>query len=99
MEYKESARSAIGFGAALLLSGCAGSMWVRDGTGEDELRRDASQCEFGARSGSAGYAVPYRGPGDPFVMGGTSDPYRQVREMNMFDQCMRAKGYNAVPAR
>jgi hypothetical protein len=89
----------IGLGAALLLGGCATSTWNKQGATPEEMRLDASQCDFEARSAASSYRQSgvYRGGIDPFLMNGGSDAIRMIRESNYLSLCMRAKGYDEVP--
>jgi hypothetical protein len=66
----------------VLLAGCTRMMWVKPGATDQEFLRDKYECERDARQSG------YFGTG---VVGAT----------NMTDfakQCMRARGYQYVPA-
>jgi len=63
-------------------AGCTPMMWVKPGLTEAEFRRDRYECERDARQSG------YFGQG----LAG------QLNMIEFAKQCMRARGYNEVPA-
>jgi hypothetical protein len=98
--------------AALLLAGCTPMHWVKSDVTPERAREDAIACRqdawrearsrawpyqtfgpvpFFDSRGRLAYASPYSRYGDPF-----GDPYFEESRLQQF--CMRAKGYELVPA-
>lgn len=93
-----------------LLGGCTPMRWTKNGVDSTTMEKDISACSTQARieaqsedlTEQAYIPVPMAqqdGQGQPVVVWGqrrVTDP--GVREQSRFNLCMKAKGYELVPA-
>ena len=99
------------FAGLLLLGGCTPMMWFKPGSSSLQMRQDQYECaqlaeQQAFREGfyswnSYGWNRPRydkRGrPIDPFMW--QNGPFDQMnREQSLRDFCMRARGYELIPA-
>ena len=88
-------RAALIAGLLLALCGNSQAAWVKDGAGEEDIRRDQSECERTARADTA-YQFP-RASGGAGPLAGARSAGIMAREAQSAELCMRSKGYKQTP--
>lgn len=83
------------FTGSIFLSGCATQMvWHQEGKTYAEFEQDKRECNFEATK--HGYVQPdYHG--DPVASGIAAGIAQGFRRAEIFNACMRAKGWRLVP--
>jgi hypothetical protein len=97
---------------ALLLAGCTPLYWVKPDTGPEQLEQDMAQCQQAAWREASWRSWLYRPLGPTIIQdlhgrrmlvwpySSFGDPFgdRFFEESRLAQFCMRAKGYELVPA-